>query len=36
VLTIFGRMKEKQIGEILPLMSRDKAIVLTRSLAERR
>ena len=36
VLQIFGRMKEKQIGEILPLMSRDKAIVLTRSLAERR
>jgi flagellar motility protein MotE (MotC chaperone) len=36
VLTIFGRMKEKQIGEILPLMSREKAIVLTRSLAERR
>jgi flagellar motility protein MotE (MotC chaperone) len=36
VLTIFGRMKEKQIGEILPLMNRDKAIVLTRSLAERR
>jgi hypothetical protein len=27
-------MKEKQIGEILPLMARDKAIVLTRSLAE--
>ncbi len=36
VLMIFGRMKEKQVGEILPLMSRDKAIVLTRSLAERR
>jgi flagellar motility protein MotE (MotC chaperone) len=35
VLQIFGRMKEKQIGEILPLMSRDKAIVLTRSLADR-
>jgi len=36
VLTIFTRMKEKQIGEILPLMSRDKAIALTRALAERR
>ena len=36
VLMIFGRMKEKQVGEILPLMSRDKAIVLTRSLADRR
>ena len=34
VIRIFGRMKEKQIGEILPLMARDKAIVLTRSLAE--
>jgi flagellar motility protein MotE (MotC chaperone) len=33
VLAIFSRMKEKQIGEILPLMSRDKAIGLTRSLA---
>jgi len=36
VLSIFTRMKEKQIGEILPLMSRDKAIALTRALAERR
>ena len=36
VLTIFSRMKEKQVGEILPLMSRDKAIALTRALAERR
>jgi flagellar motility protein MotE (MotC chaperone) len=36
VLRIFGRMKEKQLGEILPLMNRDKAIGLTRSLADRR
>ena len=35
VLTIFARMKEKQIGEILPLMSRERAIALTQSLAER-
>lgn len=33
VLTIFGRMKEKQIGEILPLMSKEKAIALTQQLA---
>ena len=33
VLTIFGRMKEKQIGEILPLMSKEKAIALTQALA---
>ena len=33
VLGIFGRMKEKQIGEILPLMTKDKAIALTRALA---
>ncbi len=33
VLTIFGRMKEKQIGEILPLMSKEKAISLTQALA---
>jgi flagellar motility protein MotE (MotC chaperone) len=33
VLTIFGRMKEKQIGEILPLMSKEKAITLTQALA---
>ena len=36
VLTIFARMKEKQVGEILPLLSRDKAIGLTQSLALRR
>jgi len=35
VLTIFRRMKEKQVGEILPLMSRDRAIALTQALAER-
>lgn len=35
VLSIFRRMKEKQIGEILPLMSREKAIGITQSLAER-
>ncbi len=34
VLTIFRRMKEKQIGEILPLMSRERAIALTQALAE--
>ncbi|HEY2388664.1 MAG TPA: hypothetical protein VGK30_17035 [Candidatus Binatia bacterium] len=33
VLTIFGRMKEKQIGEILPLMTKEKAIALTQALA---
>ncbi len=33
VLSIFGRMKEKQIGEILPLMTKDKAIALTHALA---
>jgi flagellar motility protein MotE (MotC chaperone) len=36
VLTIFRRMKEKQVGEILPLMTRDRAIALTQALAERR
>jgi flagellar motility protein MotE (MotC chaperone) len=35
ILTIFGRMKEKQVGEILPLMSRERAIVLTEALAAR-
>jgi flagellar motility protein MotE (MotC chaperone) len=35
VLTIFRRMKEKQVGEILPLMTRDRAIALTQALAER-
>lgn len=34
-LRILTRMKEKQVGEILPLMTRDRAIVLTRSLAGR-
>lgn len=34
-LRILTRMKEKQVGEILPLMKRDRAIVLTRSLAGR-
>ncbi len=33
VLTIFTKMKEKQIGEILPLMSKEKAITLTQALA---
>jgi flagellar motility protein MotE (MotC chaperone) len=32
VLTIFAGMKEKQVGEILPLMSRERAIVLTQGL----
>jgi flagellar motility protein MotE (MotC chaperone) len=32
-LRILTRMKEKQVGEILPLMNRDRAVVLTRSLA---
>jgi flagellar motility protein MotE (MotC chaperone) len=36
VLTIFRRMKEKQLGEILPLMARDRAIALTQALAEQR
>ena len=36
VLTIFRRMKEKQVGEILPLMTRDRAIALTQALAEQR
>jgi len=36
VLTIFERMREKQIGEILPLMSRERAIVLTQAIALRR
>jgi flagellar motility protein MotE (MotC chaperone) len=35
VLTIFRRMKEKQVGEILPLMTRERAIALTQALAER-
>jgi flagellar motility protein MotE (MotC chaperone) len=35
VLTIFSRMKEKQVGEILPLMTRDRAIALTQALADR-
>ncbi|MCC6850379.1 MAG: hypothetical protein IT294_17960 [Deltaproteobacteria bacterium] len=35
VLTIFRRMKEKQVGEILPRMSRERAIALTQALAER-
>ena len=34
-LRILTRMKEKQVGEILPLMTRDRAIGLTRSLAGR-
>lgn len=33
VLRIFRGMRAKQIGEILPLMSADKAVVLTKSLA---
>lgn len=33
VLRIFKGMRAKQIGEILPLMSSEKAVVLTRSLA---
>lgn len=33
VLRIFKGMRAKQIGEILPLMSSDKAVLLTRSLA---
>ena len=36
VLLILGRMKEKEVGLILPLMTRDRAIVLTRSLVSRR
>jgi flagellar motility protein MotE (MotC chaperone) len=35
VLTIFRRMKEKQVAEILPLMTRERAIALTQALAER-
>ena len=35
VLTIFRRMKEKQVGEILPLMTRERAIALTQALVER-
>lgn len=35
VLTIFHRMKEKQVGEILPLMTREHAIALTQALVER-
>ena len=35
VLTIFSRMKEKQVGEILPLMTRERAIALTQALADR-
>jgi flagellar motility protein MotE (MotC chaperone) len=35
VLGILRRMKEKQVGEILPLMSREKAIGLTQALAAR-
>jgi len=35
VLTIFSRMKEKQVGEILPLMTRERAIALTQALVER-
>ena len=34
-LRILSRMKEKQVGEILPFMKRDRAVVLTRSLAGR-
>jgi flagellar protein FlbB len=36
VLAILGQMKAKEVGEILPLMSREKAIVVTRALAARR
>jgi flagellar motility protein MotE (MotC chaperone) len=35
-LRILTRMKEKQVGEILPLMSRERALVLTRVLAGER
>jgi hypothetical protein len=28
-------MKEKQVGEILPLMTRERAIALTQALADR-
>ena len=35
VLTIFSRMKEKQVGEILPLMTRERAIALTQALVDR-
>lgn len=33
VLRILGHMRAKQIGELLPLLDRDKAIVITRALA---
>jgi len=36
LLRILAHMKEKQLGEILPLMSRDKAVMLTHALADRR
>lgn len=36
VLTIFRRMKETEVGEILPLMNRERAIALTQALAEQR
>lgn len=35
VLRILSRMRAKQVGEILPLLSREKAIELTRALARR-
>jgi flagellar motility protein MotE (MotC chaperone) len=35
VLTIFHHMKEKQVGEILPLMTREHAIALTQALVAR-
>jgi flagellar motility protein MotE (MotC chaperone) len=35
LLRLIGRMKEKQVGEVLPLMTRDKAIMITRALADR-
>lgn len=34
-LRIVSRMKEKQVGEVLPRMSRERALVLTRALAGR-
>jgi len=36
LLRILRSMKEKQLGEILPLISRDKAVTITRALADRR
>jgi flagellar protein FlbB len=36
VLRILHAMKEKQLGEILPLINRDKAVTITRALADRR